>query len=128
VNQLHGGIIDYVQQVKSQGLDNRFVGKNFVFDERLGERISDDVIAHCHQCGSSCDTHTNCANDDCHLLFIQCEACKSNMNGCCSEACSSIAQLSPEEQRALRKGKTKPEALAVHHKSKGRLRPKLNDD
>ena len=82
VNQLHGGIIDYVRQIRAEGLPSKFIGKNFVFDERVGERNTDDVIAQCHQCGEMCDTHVNCANDDCHLLFIQCPACAEKMKGC----------------------------------------------
>jgi UPF0176 protein len=87
-------------------LENKFLGKNFVFDERRAECISDDVIAVCHQCGSPCDTHVNCANSGCHLLFIQCESCASKMNHCCSEECMDIVALPEEEQKALRKGKT----------------------
>ena len=98
VFQLEGGIIEYARQVKSNGLENKFIGKNFVFDERLGERISDDVIAHCHQCGQPCDDHTNCANDRCHLLFIQCEQCRNQYEGCCSEQCRDFWAL-PEEER-----------------------------
>ena len=55
VHQLEGGIIEYTRQAKAEGLRNKFIGKNFVFDERMAERISDDVIAHCHTCGASCD-------------------------------------------------------------------------
>ena len=84
VFQLNGGIIKYAQEVKEQELENKFVGKNFVFDERLGERISNDIISVCHQCGNPCDTHTNCKNDGCHFLFIQCEECASEYAGCCS--------------------------------------------
>ncbi|SQC93969.1 Probable adenylyltransferase/sulfurtransferase MoeZ [Cedecea neteri] len=76
VYHIEGGIIEYARRAREQGLPVRFVGKNFVFDERMGERISDDVIAHCHQCGTPCDSHTNCKNDGCHLLFIQCPACR----------------------------------------------------
>lgn len=90
VYQLEGGIIEYTNQVKAQGLENRFVGKNFVFDNRLGERVSDDIIAHCHICGTSCDTHTNCANDSCHRLFIQCDDCKRKMHNCCCETCCNL--------------------------------------
>ncbi len=124
VNQLHGGIIDYVRQIKAEGLSSKFIGKNFVFDERVGERITDDVIAHCHQCGESCDTHVNCANDDCHLLFIQCEKCVEKMNGCCTPECMHIASLPIEEQRLLRKGKKKEDCLSVY---KSRLRPNLKE-
>lgn len=104
VFQLEGGIINYARQVKDQGLENRFVGKNFVFDERLGERITEDIIAVCHQCGNPCDDHTNCKNDGCHLLFIQCTACAAQYQGCCSTECCETISLPAEKQRELRKG------------------------
>ncbi|MGB1113331.1 MAG: rhodanese-related sulfurtransferase [Flavobacteriaceae bacterium] len=104
VYQLEGGIIEYARQVKSLGVENKFVGKNFVFDERRGERISEEVIAQCHQCGALCDTHVNCANEACHLLFIQCSACQEKMSQCCSTACQEIIELPLEQQKALRKG------------------------
>ncbi len=104
VFQLEGGIIKYAQDVKAQGLENRFIGKNFVFDERLGERVTDDIIAVCHQCGKPCDDHTNCKNDGCHLLFIQCIDCGEKYKGCCSEACMETLALPPEKQKELRKG------------------------
>ncbi|MGB1535426.1 MAG: rhodanese-related sulfurtransferase [Flavobacteriaceae bacterium] len=104
VYQLEGGIIEYARQVKSLGVENKFVGKNFVFDERRGERISEEVIAQCHQCGAPCDTHVNCANEACHLLFIQCSACQEKMSQCCSTACQEIIELPLEQQKALRKG------------------------
>ena len=107
VYQLEGGIIEYARQVKAQGLENKFKGKNFVFDERLGERISNEIVAHCHQCGTSCDTHTNCANDGCHLLFIQCPTCKEKFEGCCSTDCKNTLHLPEEHQRELRKGVNK---------------------
>lgn len=104
VFQLDGGIIQYAREVKARGLENRFIGKNFVFDERLGERITEDVIAVCHQCGRSCDDHTNCRNDGCHLLFIQCIECGEKYKGCCSETCMETLALPPEEQKELRRG------------------------
>ncbi|SDM11955.1 oxygen-dependent tRNA uridine(34) hydroxylase TrhO [Kriegella aquimaris] len=105
VYQLEGGIIDYARQVENKKLENKFKGKNFVFDHRRGERISDDVVAHCHQCGDPCDTHVNCANKACHLLFIQCEDCAEKMDDCCSLDCKEIHALPYEEQKKLRKGK-----------------------
>ena len=105
VFQLEGGIIEYTRQVKEQKLENNFLGKNFVFDERLGERISNEIVSNCHQCGAPCDTHVNCANEACHLLFIQCDDCKRQMNNCCSEECKDIYALPYEEQKVLRKGK-----------------------
>lgn len=105
VYQLEGGIIKYAHQIEEQGLENMFVGKNFVFDERLEERISDDIIANCHTCGEPYDIHTNCANVACNVLFIQCPKCKEKLDNCCSEECKEINALPEEEQRALRKGK-----------------------
>ena len=104
VFQLEGGIIEYTRQVNSQGLENKFLGKNFVFDHRRSERISDDVISNCHQCGEACDMHINCANEGCHLLFIQCEICSEKMEFTCSKECYEIIQLPFEEQKELRKG------------------------
>ncbi|RNC88227.1 MAG: rhodanese-related sulfurtransferase [Winogradskyella sp.] len=104
VFQLEGGIINYVRQIEAEGLENKFIGKNFVFDQRRSERISDDVIAQCHQCGEPADMHTNCANEACHLLFIQCDSCKEKMNNCCSTSCMEIIELPYEEQKALRRG------------------------
>jgi len=104
VFHLEGGIIEYTNKARQQGLPIKFKGKNFVFDDRLGERISDDIISHCHQCGEPCDSHTNCLNDGCHLLFIQCESCAKKYNGCCSEACQTTHALPPEQQAELRRG------------------------
>jgi len=104
VYQLEGGIIEYARQVKKLGIENKFRGKNFVFDERRGERISNDIISKCHQCGAPCDTHVNCINDACHLLFIQCESCKEKMDQCCSSECQKIIALPLEKQLKLRKG------------------------
>lgn len=104
VYQLEGGIIEYTRQIKEEGIKSKFIGKNFVFDHRLGERITDDIISQCHQCGKPCDNHTNCANDACHLLFIQCDECKAAMENCCSAECLDIIHLPVEEQLKLRKG------------------------
>ncbi len=104
VYQLEGGIIEYTRQVLSKNLENKFMGKNFVFDQRRGERISDHVIAQCHQCGKPCDTHENCANEACHLLFIQCTECAEKMDNCCSDACKDTYNLPWEERKELRKG------------------------
>lgn len=106
VYQLEGGIIEYVRQIKDEGLENKFIGKNFVFDHRRSEKVSDDVIAQCHQCGEPCDEHVNCDNQACHLLFIQCKSCQEKMKKCCSEDCVAVVELPEEEQKELRRGKS----------------------
>jgi UPF0176 protein len=125
VYHLEGGIINYARQAKQLGLESYFKGKNFVFDNRLGERITNDVIARCHQCGKPCDTHTNCKNNGCHLLFIQCEDCAKTYDGCCSKECADTLNLPLERQKQLRKGIDKGQN--IFHKSKARLRPRLDE-
>lgn len=93
VYQLEGGITEYIRQVEAENLENNFLGKNFVFDNRRAEKISDNIISNCHQCGNPFDVHTNCANDACHLLFIQCEECKTKMQNCCSYKCLEIKKM-----------------------------------
>ena len=122
VFHLEGGIINYANQVKEQGLENKFLGKNFVFDNRLGEAIGEEIISNCHQCGTPCDTHVNCANSGCHLLFIQCNECRAQYEQCCSDECQEVIHLSDEEQKALRSGIVK--GANVFNKSKSRLKPK----
>ena len=121
VYQLEGGIIEYTRQVKSQDIQNKFIGKNFVFDNRRSERISQKIISKCHQCGSKCDDHVNCNNEACHLLFIQCEKCRIKYNGCCSADCEEIYQLPVDDQKKLRKGKKNSNKIF----NKGRFKHKV---
>ena len=104
VFQLEGGIINYAKQIKEENIESKFIGKNFVFDHRLGERITNDIVSQCHQCGKPCDNHTNCENDGCHLLFIQCDECKAAMENCCSTECLNTIHLPLVEQVKLRRG------------------------
>ena len=126
VFHLEGGVINYAREAKSAGIETKFIGKNFVFDDRLGERITEDIIAKCHQCGKPADTHTNCKNDGCHLLFIQCAECAAEFDGCCTKECQTIHNLPVEEQKELRKGIEKGQM--VFNKSKQRLRPTIAEN
>ena len=126
VFHLEGGVINYANKIKEAGLESKFKGKNFVFDDRLGEKITEDIIAKCHQCGAPCDTHTNCKNDGCHLLFIQCPTCAEIYAGCCTQSCTDIVHLPIEKQIELRKGIDKGQQ--IFNKSKQRLRPRLGKD
>ncbi len=126
VFQLDGGIIKYAREVREKGIENKFIGKNFVFDERLGERITGDIIATCHQCGAPCDDHTNCRNDACHLLFIQCKSCAEKYEGCCSDECREFIALPEDKQRELRKGINKGrQVFRKGRKLKPRQTPQL---
>ncbi|MEO6870044.1 MAG: rhodanese-related sulfurtransferase [Ginsengibacter sp.] len=119
VHHLEGGIIQYANKVKEEGLENKFLGKNFVFDGRLGEKIGEKVISHCHQCDAVSDLHVNCANEACHLLFIQCKSCNKQYDGCCSEECFNTFHLPEEERKEKRKGLKN--GIMVFNKSRKRM-------
>ena len=122
VYQLDGGIIQYAHDIKKENISSEFIGKNFVFDDRLGENITNDVIGKCHQCHNACDQHINCNNDACHILFIQCEDCATKYDKCCSDNCRDFNALDIEAQRKLRKDIDKKVSSAKLSK---KFRPKL---
>ncbi len=126
VFHVEGGIIEYARKAKEQNLELKFKGKNFVFDDRLGERITEDILSECHICGKPCDTHTNCKNDGCHLLFIQCDDCAAKYEGCCSADCQEEMHLPADEQRARRAGREN--GTMVFNKSKDHPLRKHRDE
>lgn len=100
VNQLEGGIIYYLKKAKEKGVPLKFHGKNYVFDERISEPVTDEILTECDQCDNKFDEYTNCSNAACNLLFIQCGDCKERMHGACSEACKEVAQMPEAERKA----------------------------
>lgn len=102
VRHLKGGIIDYAHQVEAQGLENKFKGKNFVFDERLGERVGSEIISTCHLCKKNkSDTHYHCKNQICHTLFLGCDECVEKKQGYCSLKCKVVDQLPAPQKKVL---------------------------
>jgi UPF0176 protein len=123
VNQLHGGIIAYGHAVKKGTIhESKFKGKNFVFDERLAERLTDDILSVCDLCETKSDRQLNCSNETCHILFIQCEDCGEKLNNCCTQECKTFFELPIEERRRLRKGNSHPTSKAKYGEQ---LRPRF---
>ncbi|MEX2052576.1 MAG: rhodanese-related sulfurtransferase [Candidatus Paceibacterota bacterium] len=88
VKHIKGGIIEYAHRAKEKGLENKFKGKNFVFDERMGEKVGDEVIAYCQACEKvKCDNYIHCKNESCHVLFICCQTCEKRQKGYCGKVC-----------------------------------------
>jgi UPF0176 protein len=100
VHQIKGGIVNYAKQCREEGLESKFKGANFVFDERMAERVTDDVLSGCDQCETSCDEYTNCRNKACNLLFIQCQSCDEKTEGTCTPECQQIMHLPELERKA----------------------------
>ena len=104
VRHLRGGVIDYAHQVKEKGLENKFLGSNFVFDERLGERVGNEIISHCHLCPAGkptkSDTHYHCKNQICHVLFLGCDGCVAKYNGYCGLKCR-ITDKAPDSVKKV---------------------------
>ncbi|MAV64670.1 MAG: hypothetical protein CMG00_05720 [Candidatus Marinimicrobia bacterium] len=123
VSQLKGGIIQYANDIKKNKVKSKFIGKNFVFDHRLGENITNDIISQCHQCDKLTNEHKNCLNQACHILFIQCKECSDKFNSCCSKQCCEFIKLPKDEQKELFKsGKIKFTA-----QKSNRVKPKLSE-
>ncbi len=121
VNQLRGGIITYMQHVRQKNLPVRFHGQNYVFDERISERATDEVLSTCDLCDAAWDVYVNCKNAACNLLFLQCPGCAEKLNNCCSQECKTIYEL-PEAERKAHYAKQKESDYGVYV---SRIRPSL---
>ena len=89
VSRLAGGIIAYDRTLNKDAPteNSMFKGTNFVFDGRLGRAITEDDFGSCITCGAQTSLVSNCLNDNCHKRMIQCETCRKEYHGTCSEAC-----------------------------------------
>ncbi|MEN9362609.1 MAG: hypothetical protein RL095_4144 [Verrucomicrobiota bacterium] len=123
VRQLDGGILGYVRGIRENGLPSRFHGRNFVFDGRLGEKVTDEILARCFICGAPADEHQNCADTACHRLHIRCPDCAHRLKDCCSEDCLASLDL-PEAQHLERRRRLAAEREAFyqsrHHQGSAR--------
>jgi UPF0176 protein len=102
VYQLQGGVEKYGHEQGSK----HWMGKLFVFDDRLAIPISEEepeAVAQCHHCGTASDRYYNCANMDCNELFICCPSCLEKLQGCCCSNCISAERLRPLQEQDLYK-------------------------
>ncbi len=96
VFQLEGGIVGYGKDPEVQG--EKFAGKCYVFDERIGVEVNHtanaQVVSCCVHCGCPCDRYLNCEWSRCNAQFFCCEACHSEGLRYCSEVCSEAVLVS----------------------------------
>ena len=93
VQRLAGGIVAYAAEARKHGWASKFKGANYVFDERLESRVTDDVLAQCETCGTPYDSYAQCAHVPCHRRFIQCPKCRRRYTGCCGPKCQRALEL-----------------------------------
>ncbi|MFT5169647.1 MAG: UPF0176 protein [Candidatus Omnitrophota bacterium] len=94
VNQLHGGIIKYSQEVG----DDHYKGKCFVFDDRLTvpiEKNQKEPLTRCVITDVPCDKYLNCYNPECNKLFICSEEGAKKHEGCCCAKCMKYERRRP---------------------------------
>ena len=128
-----GGIIAYDKQRKEwvkkfakneneidgDLIASKFKGVNYVFDERMGERITGDILTKCQSCGTPYDMYSNCKN--CSIRFLQCKSCAFEYSSCCSETCQDkyLSRQSVEGLPRSRKSK-QPEKEKISTQQKTR--------
>ncbi|KAF9437203.1 hypothetical protein BGZ76_001605 [Entomortierella beljakovae] len=116
VKMLQGGVTAYgnyikelkasaqESEIKTENIESIYKGKNFTFDKRLGEPITEDVLAECHICGQPCDHYCNCTNTACNLLMISCPSCLEKHEGTCgSGSCVELVKELNEKQKEIEK-------------------------
>ncbi|KAL7548790.1 hypothetical protein ACHAWF_012049 [Thalassiosira exigua] len=89
VSRLAGGVVAYDRALREEAPAEEplFKGVNYVFDGRMGRRITEDRLGTCHTCGAKTSLVTNCRNENCHRRMVQCERCRDSFFGTCSEGC-----------------------------------------
>ncbi|CAG8512294.1 4926_t:CDS:10 [Ambispora leptoticha] len=66
VNVLKGGVTAYGRFVAANPfIKSLYKGRNFTFDKRLGEPITDDIVSQCHTCDCKIRTKHTCGNRTC---------------------------------------------------------------
>lgn len=83
VRHLHGGIHRYAE-LYPQGY---FKGRNYVFDNRISVKVTDDLLAECTWCTQPCARYLNCLNAHCNAHVIVCTPCQESHLHTCSTSC-----------------------------------------
>ena len=115
VKHIKQGIIGYMREVKEKGLPNKFLGKNFVFDDRRAESITNDILSKCHLCkNTKCDDYTDCKNKFCDVMFICCDKCLGKKKGFCSYKCILFSKLSKNIKKFLLRNSYKQKNMGLY--------------
>lgn len=97
VFHIKGGIQRYAEKYP----DGYFRGKNYVFDGRVTQKITDDILAQCDHCQKTNDDYTNCINASCNKQLIACPDCVNVYQNTCSARCSELVKSGKVKVRVL---------------------------
>ncbi|CDJ60403.1 hypothetical protein, conserved [Eimeria maxima] len=65
-----------------------FVGSNYVFDHRMCQQITPDLLAQCILCGGPSGRLSNCSNRQCGRRVVLCSGCCASLGVYCSSTCA----------------------------------------
>ena len=99
VFHLKGGIHKYIEAYP----DGHFRGKNYVFDGRITQKVTDDILGSCDHCGAANDDFTNCRNANCSKQIIVCDACIDTYHNTCSPGCAELVRTNQVTLRSVPK-------------------------
>ena len=88
VYHIKGGIHSYTEAFP----DGHFRGKNYVFDARITQKITDDILGTCDHCKEPNDDYTNCINAQCNKQIIVCPNCIGTYHNTCSKKCAELVR------------------------------------
>ncbi len=88
VMHIQGGIHRYVEKFP----EGHFKGANYVFDARITQTVSPDLLSSCTICNAPTDYYVNCKNAECNNQFLCCLPCKEILQEACSTTCLQLIQ------------------------------------
>lgn len=95
VYHMKGGVHRYVEAFPK----GFFKGKNYVFDGRVGVKITDDILGICYICNRPWDEYTNCLRAECNRHYIGCPECVEKLQNSCSENCLELVNAGKAHKR-----------------------------
>ncbi|KAL8448618.1 hypothetical protein Emag_003933 [Eimeria magna] len=82
-----------------EGEESLFIGSNYVFDHRMCQEVTRDLLASCNLCGGPTGRLVNCSYRQCGLRVALCASCCSTRGSYCSPACAEKGALEAERDR-----------------------------
>ncbi|KAL8273030.1 hypothetical protein Esti_003083 [Eimeria stiedai] len=82
-----------------KGEESLFIGSNYVFDHRMCQEVTRDLLASCSTCGGPTGRLTNCSYRQCGRRVALCAFCCSTWGSYCSPACGEKGALEAERER-----------------------------